>query len=192
MKNILIILFLLVSFNGFSQGGFSPCCCGSSASITTTTTNVVSSKIAKASVSGDSNQPNNTLTLSSLRQDAGIVISGTSMTNNLGGDYAVIDVQNFYEEPLNTDFQRIAPELELLKNGAVVAKSATAYQRHGTGHDASSNGISYTDHNPTVGDVWQIRAQQGSNQNDILDVDIGHFTLNVYELVSVINTVQNN
>ncbi len=72
--------------------------------------------------------------------------------------------------------QRVAPILELHKNGVLVAASATAYQRHTSGHNDSSNTITHTDLSPAVGDVWELRMTQGATQNDVLNVTHGQFT----------------
>ena len=132
--------------------------------------------MAAATVSGDSNQPNSPLTLTSVREDGDWTVGANSMSFGGAPDRVRIHAQTYYQQNQSGAFARINPELELLKNGAVVAKSGTGYQRHGSGHDSSSNDISYVDPNPGTNPVYQLRAQQGSTQNDFLAVDIGSFS----------------
>ena len=132
--------------------------------------------MAAATVTGDSNQPNSPLTLTSVRADAGWTVNANNMVFTGEPDRVRINAQTYFQQNQSGAFARINPELELLKNGAVVAKSGTGYQRHGSGHDSSSNDISYVDPAPGVDPVYQLRAQQGSTQNDFLAVDIGSFS----------------
>ena len=141
------------------------------------TSPVTNSPLAKASVTGDGNQPNTILTLTSERADAGWSFAGNAATFTGSPNRVRINAMAFYEQPSNSSFQRISPQLELLKNGVVVAISSTGYQRHTTGHDSSSNTIMYIDANPGVNPQYQLRAQQESTQNDVLNVDLGHFDL---------------
>lgn len=78
---------------------------------------------------------------------------------------------------MNAGLQRVAPLLKLLKNGVLVAVSASAYQRHNSGHNDSSNTIVYTDLSPSLGDVWQVRMERGSTQTGVLLVTHGQFTV---------------
>lgn len=133
--------------------------------------------LAAASVSGDGNQPNTILTLTSTRADAGWSIAGNAASFSGNADRIRIEAMAFYDQVNSNGEQRIAPVLELLKNGTVVAKSATGYQRHFSNHHDSSNTIVYTDPNPGSNPQYQLRAQQGSDQNEVVQVDIGHFTL---------------
>lgn len=144
------------------------------------------SSIATAGVTGDANQPNVIQTLTQTRADTGLTIAGNAVTNSIGGDYVEIHAQEYFQQPQAATFARINPELELLKNGAVVATSASGYQRHATGHNSSSNSISWTDPNPAAGDTYQLRSQQGSNQNDILNIDLGTLSVKVVEKVNVL------
>ena len=187
MKIRFIIYLLFVSIFGFGQSGTSASY-NHLASLIQTTIDVDQSFVAKANVTGDANQPNVIQTLASQRADAGLTIAGNVITNNIGGDYVEIDVVEYFQQNNNAAYQRINPELQLLKNGAVVATSASGYQRHATGHDSSSNSIGYVDHNPAVGDTWQLRSQQGSTQNDVLNIDIGRFSVTVTEKVTVLAT----
>ncbi|MEA1879963.1 MAG: hypothetical protein U9N11_04910, partial [Campylobacterota bacterium] len=156
---------------------------------TASTVMVDQSFLAKASVTGDSNQPNLILTLASQRVDAGWSISGNKAIFNDTADYVEINAMAYMQQNTSGAFERINPELELLKNGVVVAKSGSGYQRHYTGHDSSSNTITYVDHNPSSGDTYELRAQQGSNQNDVLNIDLGHFDLIAVKKVSVVQTI---
>ena len=146
-------------------------------------TGLLRSSLAKATVTGDGNQPNTILTLTAERLDAEWSITANTMSHSGSPDYVQINAVAYYQQPLNTAFQRIAPVLELLKNGTVVAISASAYQRHANGHDSSSNTIAYTDHDPGDDPVYQLRAQQGGTQNDLLEIDQGHFGLVAYTKV---------
>ena len=163
------------------------CCCNdnNSGGGNLNTDFVDKSSIATATVSGDSNQPNTIQTLTPLRTSTGLLIVGDTIVNNIGGDYVEVDVHEYFQQNQNAGFARINPELELLKNGVVVDRSASAYQRHATGHDSSSNGISYVDRNPSVGDVWSLRSQQGSGQNDVLNIDLGSISVIVVEKIEV-------
>lgn len=145
--------------------------------------------LAKASVTGDSNQPNLILTLTSQRTDTGWSISGNQAIFNDSADYVLINAMTYMQQNVSNAFARINPELELLKNSIVVAKSSTGYQRHNSGHDSSSNTITYVDHNPSSGDIYQLRAQQGASQNDVLNIDLGHFDLIAVKKVSVVQTI---
>lgn len=146
------------------------------------------SSVAHASVTGDSNAVNGLLTLASNRADAGFVIGANTITNNIGGDYAVLDFNEFMDVASSGALARIAPTLELVKNGTAVVTINTSYQRHATGHDESSNGGTYTDYNPAAGDVWSLRTQRGSTQTDVLNVTLGHLSLRVIEKTDVLTT----
>jgi len=161
-------------------------------SAVSTTIMVDQSFLAKASVTGDSNQPNQILTLTSQRTDMGWTISGNQVVFNDNADYVEINAMAYMQQNQSNTYARINPVLELLKNGIVVARSASAYQRHGSGHDSSSNTISYVDHNPISGNIYQLRAQQGSSQNDILNIDLGHFDLIAVKKASVVQTIITN
>lgn len=150
------------------------------------TTQVDRSSIATADVSGDSNQPNLIQTLTQTRADTGLTIAANTVTNNIGGDYVEIHAQEYFQQPQSGLFARINPELELLKNGAVVATSASGYQRHATQHRSSSNSISWVDPNPTIGDTYQLRSQQGSQQDDVMLIDLGTMSVKVVEKVTVL------
>lgn len=146
--------------------------------------------VATATVTGDGNQPNNILTLTGQRADGGITIAGNQVTNNIECNFVVIDVSCWYDLPTNVGvYARVSPVLELLKNGTVVAKSATGYQRHSVNHSDSSNSFTYTDGFPALGDVYSLRAQQGSNQNDVVNVTVGHIGVRVVEKIKVIEDV---
>ncbi|UJH67336.1 hypothetical protein [Allomuricauda sp. SCSIO 65647] len=159
--------------------------------ISSTTIDVDQSFMAKASVSGDSNQPNTILTLTTLRTDTGWSINSNRATFNDTADYVEIDAMAYMDQPQSGTYARINPVLELLKNGTVVARSASGYQRHATSHRSSSNTISYIDHNPSSGDEYYLRAQQGSSQNDVLNIDLGHFDLIAVKKVTVLQSVTN-
>ncbi|MDB4430957.1 hypothetical protein N9137_01050 [Pseudomonadales bacterium] len=147
---------------------------------------VDASFIASAGVSGDGNQPNNILTLTENRADAGWVIAGNTATYTGSPDHVVIDAMAWYQETQSGALQRVQPVLELLKNGTIVpAKSETGYQRHISGTTESSNTIAYTDPSPGANPFYQLRAQQGSSQDDVIQVDLGHFTARAIEKISV-------
>lgn len=142
------------------------------------------------SVSGDSNQPNNILTLTPNREDSNISTQSNIVTYTGSPDKIMIDAMTYFREGQNSTFARIAPELELVKNGTiVVAKSGTGYQRHSSNHVASSNTISWTDHNPGTNPTYALRAQQGASQTDVLNVDLGHFSINIIEKVSILQNI---
>lgn len=72
---------------------------------------------------------------------------------------------------------RISPVLALLKNGTLVAVSASAYQRHSTGHNDSSNTIHWIDPAPVSGDTYTLQFRRGSTRTNVLNITQGHFTL---------------
>ncbi len=93
---------------------------------------------------------------------------------------------------LNGGYARINPELELLKNGTVVATSASGYQRHVVGHTSSSNTIAWVDPDPNTGDYYELRAQQGATQNDVLNISKGHFDAVATKKKEVVQTITSN
>lgn len=150
------------------------------------TVEVDSSKIAAATLSGDSNQPG-VLLLTSNRTDVGTAVVGNTLVNNIGGDHVVLDFNEFMDAVNSGALARISPALDLVKNGTDVKVSVdTAYQRHATGDNDSSNGGIYTDWEPSVGDTWSLVARQAGTQDDVLDIDLGHFTMKVVEKVTVL------
>lgn len=147
------------------------------------------SSIAYCDVKGDGNEPNTIISLNPVRVDNGLDVSSNTVTNKLKADYVEITAMSFYEQPQNPSYQRINPVLELLKNDVVVARSASGYQRHGSGHISSSNTIYWIDYKPSPNDQYQIRSQQGSIQNDVLMIDLGHLSVKAVEKVQVIQNV---
>lgn len=147
------------------------------------------SSIATTTLSGNSNAIASILATTQTRADTNLIVGANSITNNIGGDYAVIDFNEYMDVPNSTAFQRIAPTLELLKNGLVVMTVNTSYQRHGNDHSQSSNGGTYTDFSPAVGDIWSLRTQRGSTQADVLPITQGHFDLRVVEKIQVLQGV---
>ena len=142
--------------------------------------------VAASEVTGDANQPNLILTLSNEREDNGWSLSSNAWTYTGEPDFVRISAVTYFQQPNNTNYQRISPELQLLKNGSeVLAQSASGYQRHTGDHDSSSNTISFTDPNPGQNPTYSLRAQQGSSQTDILDIDLGSFQLEAAEVVLV-------
>lgn len=135
--------------------------------------------LAHFDVSGDGNQPNTTLTLSSNREDGAWSEAGNVVTYSGSPDRVRITAMAGYENPTDVSGkQRICPELELIKNGTQrLAVSASGYQRHNSGANTSSNTISFIDPDPGVNPNYRLRAQQGGNQNDVEQIDIGHFSL---------------
>lgn len=138
---------------------------------------VPATSIAAATVTGDGNQPNSIHTLTSVRADAGWSLVGNAATFTGTPDHVEVAANLYYTDPLAATRVRVAPVTELLKNGVVVAKSATGYQRHGTQHISSSNTIAYLDPSPGSNPVYQLRAQQGSGMTDVVLTDIGTFSV---------------
>jgi len=137
--------------------------------------------IAQAVPTGDANSVNTIQQLISIRQTDDLIVSTDRITNNVGGNFVVISVGEFYDNISVLAEQRLSPILELLKNGTVIDVSATGYQRHNNGHEDSSNSIYYTDVNPAVGDYYQLRSQRGSLQTEFQSIDIGHFTIKIFK-----------
>lgn len=166
--------------------------------ITTLTTEVDSAVISSAAVSGDSNEPNTILTLTSQRADniAGLGSwsnAGNAMTYAGSPDHVEVNAHVTMENPAqNNGKARIAPVLELLRNGTVLARSMTGYQRHNNGTNDSSNGISFIDPTPGANPVYELRAQQGSNQNDVEPIDLGSMSAKAVHKVTVVTAVQLN
>lgn len=135
--------------------------------------------LAHFSVSGDGNAVNTPLTLTQNRLDnlwsesSGIV----TYTSSTPADRVEISAMTFYDETENNQAQRMSPQLELLKNGSVVAKSSTGYQRHTNDHADSSNGIFYVDYSPGASPTYSLRSQRGADQTESSPVDLGHFSL---------------
>lgn len=159
-------------------------------SLNTTTVQVENSFLASAGVTGDSNQPNQILNLAPTRQDGAWTVAGNVASYAGSPDRVEIDASTYMQQNQSGAFARINPELELVRNGTtVVAKSGSGYQRHATGHDSSSNDFSWIDPAPGANPSYTLRAQQGSVQNDVLNVDIGHASFVAVEKVNVIQSV---
>lgn len=153
---------------------------GGSATLRTETTEVDWSCEARYSLTGDANEPGNELAATSESEDAAdscFAISGNGVqyTPQNTPDFIEISGMAFVDLPQSGTLSRLAPELELLKNGTPLpVRSATGYQRHATDHTSSSNTLVWLDTDPQAGDVYTFRAQQGSSQDDVADIDLGH------------------
>lgn len=143
--------------------------------------------LAHATTSGDSNVDGQPITLTEVRADAGWTLDTVLNEYTYTGtpDKVRIDAMVQVDATSAGALARISPELLLLKNGVVVAISSTGYQRHGTGHDTSSNTISYTDPNPGTNPVYVLQSREDSIQTEVLPIDLGHFSLDAIEKVLV-------
>jgi hypothetical protein len=148
------------------------------------TIEVDQSFLASSTVTGDANQPNTILTQTQVRADTGWSLTANAWTYTGNPDKVRVDANLYMEENTAATLARIAPQLELLRNGVVVAKGSD-YARHATGHDDNHLVIAYTDPNPGTNPVYQLRAQQGGAQTDVLQIDIGSFSLDAVEKVEV-------
>jgi len=144
--------------------------------------------IAAYTLSGDGNANNVNIALTSVREDTGWTSAanaatwgGITLAPNGSIDRVEITAQVYYDPPNSNLLQRIAPVVNLLKNGVVVATAASGYQRHATGHNDSSNTIVFMDVVPTTGDVWTLQSQQGSLQGDVLPITRGQLTFKTIE-----------
>ena len=139
----------------------------------------ITTPLAHYSVSGDGNAINTPLILTMNRQDDFWTQSSgfVTFTNSIPANHIEINAMAFYDEVQNTAAQRMSPQLELVKNGVVVAKSATGYQRHNTNAADSSNTIVYNDYDPGASPTYSLRTQRGANQTEVSNVDIGHIAL---------------
>ena len=161
--------------------------------LTQTTVDVDVSFIAGGEPNGDANASNTIVSITGERLDTGWSLASNAYTYTGNPDHIVITANMFFEDPQTGLRARIQPVLELLKNGAVIATTANTYQRHATGHNSSSHSLSFIDMNPSSGDNYSLRTQQGSNQNDVVNIDDGKFSLKAVEkqtvlLSSVIST----
>lgn len=162
--------------------------------ITTNTELVDRSYIVDTLTAGDANETGELHTLTVTRVDSAFTTTATGIVTAIPLDHVDIHVNEWYQPSAtsNTALQRIAPVLELLKNGNVVATSATGYQRHANDHSESSNGLSWIDSAPLVGDVYEVQSRQESTQNDILNITLGHLQAKGVEKVPVVVDVTIN
>ena len=160
---------------------------GTIVSTITNTDTVDKSYVFTATMSGDANQPNVLATITATRTDSPFALAGNEVTYTPAGsaDHVIIETNEWYTDPQSGARARVAPEMELLRNGVVVARSASGYQRHSSGHNQSSNGISWVDGNP-AGAVYSIRAQQGSSQTDVVNRDTASLSIRAVEKVTVL------
>lgn len=132
-------------------------------------------------VSGDVNQTDNTLGLVANRQDTGLSSTATLVTVLGQADRVYLAADVYMTNTQNTAFARIAPELLLQKlisgSWVTVARGASGYQRHTTGHRASSLHARWIDPNPSVDQQYRLQGFQGGNQNDVLNINLGTFTV---------------
>ncbi len=159
---------------------------------TITTDTVDKTYLASATISGDGNQANTVLTLTNVRADTGWTKVGNQYVYSGSPDKVRIDTNAFYGNTNGGNqpaLARISPVLEILRNNTVIARVETGYQRHVTNHASSSNGVGYTDPFPGVNPAYSVRADQGSNQNDNLQITLGHFTLDAVEKITVITSI---
>jgi hypothetical protein len=80
---------------------------------------------------------------------------------------------------------RANPTVQLLKNGNLVAESATGYIRNGSGHNESSNTIAWIDPNPGTNPTYTLVTRQESNNGTPILTDIGHFSGKAVEKILV-------
>lgn len=139
------------------------------------------SSLVSCDLSGDANADNTIIALASVRADTGLSVVNNEIVNSIGGSYVKVSANSFFEEPSAGFLSGVSPVMELLKNGSVVAISATGYQRHGSGNNSSSNTICYTDPNPQIADVYSLRSQRGSTQTDVMPIDLGSFSVTVVD-----------
>ena len=152
--------------------------------------------MASYDLSGDGNAANGQFVLAERRLDAPFSLTAGDVV------YTPIDVVNYVEikaeafyDPFNggtgtnNQAQRVSPELELLKNGQPFSTASTGYQRQQSGHNSSSNITVWEDVLPASGDTYSVRSQQGSNQDDVLNVTTGTLTIKAIERVTVMAPV---
>jgi len=141
-------------------------------------------------ISGNGNADDVKLTLTPITTNTGWTLANDEVTwtgivqsETITPEYAKIHVHAYYDfGPIDSPaYQRIAPEIQLLKNGVPVTQAGSAYQRHANDHASSSNTIVYFDGSPSAGDVWSIRSQRGSTQTDILNVTYGQISIEMVE-----------
>jgi len=144
------------------------------------------SHLFKGILTGDGNEPNVTATILQTRADPVFSLDNNQVTYtpDSAPNMRHIFVSEYYENPQNNQEQRVAPTLELIRNGSVVATSATGYQRHAGGHTDSSNSISYTDETLGAATYW-VRSQQGSAQDEVVNRTIASISITAVELVTV-------
>ena len=141
---------------------------------------------ASSTVSGNGNGNGTILALTGTRSDPGWIINANTMSFTGSPDRVHITAMCEYNQGVNTPaMQRIAPVLKLYKNGNIIRSSASAYQRHTANHFQSSNTIALVDTNPGVNPVYQLRAFRGSNQTDVLNIDLGNFEAIAINKVSI-------
>ena len=132
--------------------------------------------LAGGALTGDGNN-DGPLAVSNDRADAGWVSNGAGFTFTGAPDHVEINTHAVYLNDADAGTkQRIAPVLELRRNGAPIAFSITGYQRHTGGANDSSNAIVFTDLNPGANPVYEIFSQQGANQTDVEAIDNGQAT----------------
>ena len=135
--------------------------------------------LAAATPSGEGNGANQIITLTQDRADPGWTVAGNELRYTGTPDRVRIDATVYYANTFSNAEQRVAPELELLKNGAPYrARGASGYQRHFSNHSTSHNAFSVVDYNPGANPVYSLRSQQGSTQNDAVPIgaDVSSFS----------------
>lgn len=144
--------------------------------------------IAQASLVGqDGNQANVPLTLASDQVTIGSGLSFTADTIQVDtalrfAEISAFAAYDFDEGNVNqVAEQRVSPilKLEKLRGGAsrLLAPASTAYQRHVSGHNDSSNTISWTDLDVQVGDQYRLLSARGATPADVMLITQGQFTV---------------
>ena len=155
------------------------------ASSTTNNTILVDQSYAvQLEIKGDLNAVNTLLQIGELENEGQWSVSGTEIEYDGTPDKVQIFVNLYAQHPQSGLYARITPVVEILRNGVVIGQTAE-YQRHATGNDESDNSAAIMDMQPGTDPVYSLRSQQGGTQNDILDIDVGHFSANAISKVEV-------
>ena len=155
---------------------------------TSSTTNntilVDQSYAVQLELKGDINAVNTLLQIGELENEGKWSVSGTEIKYDGTPDKVQIFVNLYAQHPQSGLYARITPVVEILRNGVVIGQTAE-YQRHATGNDESDNSAAIMDMQPGTDPVYSLRSQQGGTQNDVLLIDLGHFSANAITKVNV-------
>ena len=101
-------------------------------------------------------------------------------------DRVDIVVQTHQQIPGTVNRQRPSPILELLKDGAVVATSATGYIRDTIDHEESSFTLVWTDESPGTGATYTVQTRRDTTNTGAVDLVTGDFVGKAVHKVEVL------
>ena len=138
--------------------------------------------LASADVDTQNVNANATVNITSNRLDNGWSVTGEAFEYSGSPDRVRVSAQ--VHQIVDSTTIRMAPRLDLLRNGVIVATSASGYIRNGTGHQQSSNSITFVDPAPGTNPSYQLDCVRESNASANTNVVIGSFGVEAIEIES--------